>query len=269
MSAVVAEGLGKRYRIGRAQPARTLRDLLTAPFRRRSDESVWALRDVSFEIRPGDLVGIVGANGSGKTTLLKILSRITRPTEGRAEIRGRVRALLQVGTGFHPELTGRENVFYNGALLGMKKREIVARFDEIVAFSEIAAFIDTPVKYYSSGMYMRLAFAVAAHLEPEILLVDEVLAVGDAAFQRKCIGKMEEAGAAGRTVLYVSHNMASVTRLCNRAILLREGRVALDGPPARVGVPRKSSPARVGRSRPECPTSSSPPPAARACRRGS
>lgn len=244
--AVRCESIGKRYRLGRRQPYRALRDVigsaLSAPFRalagRRAeapaDETIWAVRDLSFEIRRGELVGIVGANGSGKTTLLKILSRIAAPTEGRATLFGRVRTLLQVGTGFHPELTGRENVFYNGALLGMTRAEILRKFDEIVAFSEVERFIDTPVKYYSSGMYVRLAFAVAAHLEPEILLVDEVLTVGDAAFQRKCIGRMESAAGEGRTVLYVSHQLTTTLRLCTRALLLEHGRLIMDDRPSRV-----------------------------------
>src|SRR5207237_781164 len=183
-------------------------------------ESFWALRDVSFEVKQGEVVGIIGRNGAGKSTLLKILSRITEPTEGRVRIRGRVASLLEVGTGFHPELTGRENVFLNGAVLGMSREEIRKRFDEIVAFAEVEQFLDTPVKRYSSGMYVRLAFAVAAHLEPEILIVDEVLAVGDATFQKKCLGKMSEVSESGRTILFVSHNMPMVEFLCARIILL-------------------------------------------------
>lgn len=245
MSDVVirCDGLGKRYRLGQRQPYRALRDVLAQALdgglrmllgRRApaaaaaSPELLWALKDVSFEVKAGELVGVLGANGSGKTTLLRILARIAKPTEGCARIRGRLRALLQVGTGFHPELTGRENVFYNGALLGMGRQEIRSKFNEIVAFSEIERFIDTPVKYYSSGMFVRLAFSVAAHLDPEILLVDEVLAVGDAAFQRKCIGKMEEVSGQGRTVLFVSHNMSTTLRLCSRAILLDHGHVVMD-----------------------------------------
>ena len=235
--------LGKQYRIG-GQPNefRTLRDSLTdafaAPFRRARGlfrgqaygaadmhETIWALKDVSLEIKRGEVVGIIGRNGAGKTTLLKILSRITEPTEGYAEIRGRVGSLLEVGTGFHPELTGRENIYLNGAILGMKKAEIERKFDEIVEFAEIEKFIDTPVKHYSSGMYVRLAFAVAAHLEPEILLVDEVLAVGDAAFQKKCIGKMGDVARENRTVLFISHNMAAVTSLCSKSLLLDGGRL--------------------------------------------
>ena len=241
--AIRMQGIGKRYRIGGPRlPYRTLRDTLSeaarAPFRRAArllrgeaygaagmDETIWALREVDLEVKQGEVVGIVGPNGAGKSTLLKILSRITEPTEGRAEIRGRVGSLLEVGTGFHPELTGRENTYLNGAILGMKRAEIDRRFDEIVAFAEIEKFIDTPVKHYSSGMYVRLAFAVAAHLEPEILLVDEVLAVGDAAFQKKCLGKMGRIGEGGRTVILVSHNMTSIVRLCRHAVWLDDGRV--------------------------------------------
>ena len=246
--AVRAQGLGKRYRIGGWQaPYKTLREsltgLATAPFRflRRGaasqgprEETFWALRDVSFEVRAGEVIGIIGRNGAGKSTLLKILSRITEPTTGRAEIRGRVSSLLEVGIGFHAELTGRENLYLNGAILGMPKVEIDRKFDEIVAFAEVERFIDTPVKHYSSGMYLRLAFAVAAHLEPEILIVDEVLAVGDASFQKKCLNKMENVGQQGRTVLFVSHNMPAVTRLCQRVVLLSEGSVLEDGPSSHV-----------------------------------
>jgi lipopolysaccharide transport system ATP-binding protein len=195
---------------------------------------LWALKDVSFEVKRGEVVGIIGRNGAGKSTLLKILSRITEPTEGYADIIGRVGSLLEVGTGFHPELTGRENIYLNGSILGMKRAEIERRFDEIVAFAEIERFIDTPVKYYSSGMYVRLAFAVAAHLEPEILLVDEVLAVGDAAFQKKCLGKMQEVGREGRTILFVSHNMTAVQNLCQRCVWLDSGRTSEDGPSGQV-----------------------------------
>lgn len=234
------EGLSKKYRIGarRAAPttlgetvARALRSPLAA-FRRRGvggDSALWALRDVSFEVQPGEVVGVIGRNGAGKSTLLKILSRITRPTRGRVELYGRASSLLEVGTGFHPELTGRENVFLNGAILGMRRREIMRRFDEIVAFSEVEEFIDTPVKHYSSGMHMRLAFAVAAHLEPELLIVDEVLAVGDAQFQKKSLSKMGSVAREGRTVLFVSHNMAAVTHLCRRGVVLEQGRVAYVG----------------------------------------
>ncbi len=242
-AAIRIEGLGKRYRLGRREKYRALRDTITdvlsAParmFRRRGDnpgageaEILWALRNVSFEVRRGDIMGVVGRNGAGKSTLLKILSRITEPTEGRAEINGRVGSLLEVGTGFHPELTGRENIFLNGAILGMRRAEIVRKFDEIVAFAEVEKFIDTPVKRYSSGMYVRLAFAVAAHLEPEIMLVDEVLAVGDAAFQKKCLGKMGDVAREGRTVLFVSHNMAAVENLCTRGVLLNHGGVEFIG----------------------------------------
>ena len=253
-TAITVSGLGKRYRIGAQQAYRTLREKLNetalAPFRaarhlltpsvdgrrmtddgarssvvgrRSSSPTFWALRDVSFEVKRGEVVGIIGRNGAGKSTLLKILSRITEPTEGYADINGRIASLLEVGTGFHPELTGRENIFLNGSILGMKRAEIIKKFDEIVAFAEIERFIDTAVKYYSSGMYVRLAFAVAAHLDPEILLVDEVLAVGDAAFQKKCLGKMGDVARQGRTVLFVSHNLAAVNKLCPTTILLAEG----------------------------------------------
>jgi lipopolysaccharide transport system ATP-binding protein len=237
--AIRARGIGKQYRIGAAEPYLTFREALlrafAAPARalrreREAPPTVWALRDVSFDVQPGEIVGIIGRNGAGKSTLLKLLSRITAPTTGKIELRGRTAALLEVGTGFHPELTGRENVYLNGAILGMKRAEIRRKFDAIVAFSEIEKFLDTPVKHYSSGMFMRLAFAVAAHLEPEILIVDEVLAVGDAAFQKKCLNKMEDVSHEGRTVLFVSHNMPAVTRLCPRTVLLEEGRLRLDGP---------------------------------------
>lgn len=245
--AVRVENLGKLYQIGEREPYRALRDTLTdamyAPIRtlatalngRRSsvigrrNDSIWALKDVSFEVKKGEVVGIIGRNGAGKSTLLKILSRITEPTEGHAAIHGRVGSLLEVGTGFHPELTGRENIYLNGAILGMRKAEIEHKFDEIVAFAEIEKFIDTPVKRYSSGMYVRLAFAVAAHLEPEILLVDEVLAVGDAAFQKKCLGKMDDVAKEGRTILFVSHNMGAVSALCRKAIFLDQGLVTRIG----------------------------------------
>jgi lipopolysaccharide transport system ATP-binding protein len=200
----------------------------------RTQESFWALRNIDLEIEQGEVLGIIGRNGAGKSTLLKILSRITEPTEGRIRLRGRTASLLEVGTGFHPELTGRENIFMNGAVLGMTRVEIRRKFDEIVSFGEIEQFLDTPVKRYSSGMYVRLAFAVAAHLEPEILVVDEVLAVGDASFQRKCLDKMDDAGRHGRTVLFVSHNMQAVTRLSSRCVLLERGELKLDGPPHRV-----------------------------------
>jgi len=243
--AIRVENLSKLYRIGgRQERYKTLRESLTgavtAPFRRLwsvvrgqssavANETIWALKDVSFEVQRGEVVGIIGRNGAGKTTLLKVLSRITEPTKGYAEIHGRVGSLLEVGTGFHPELTGRENIYLNGAILGMKRAEIDRKFDEIVAFAEIEKFISTPVKHYSSGMHVRLAFAVAAHLEPEILLVDEVLAVGDVAFQRKCLGKMEDVSHEGRTVLFVSHNMAAISHLCERAVLLDLGRIVRYG----------------------------------------
>ncbi|MBN2466484.1 ABC transporter ATP-binding protein [candidate division WOR-3 bacterium] len=198
--------------------------------RRSESETIWALEDVSFEVKQGEILGIIGGNGAGKSTLLKIISQITAPTSGCIKAKGRVGSLLEVGTGFHPELTGRENIYLNGAILGMKRAEVDRKFDEIVAFSEVGQFIDTPVKRYSSGMYVRLAFAVAAHLDPEILLVDEVLAVGDAAFQRKCLGKMGDVAKGGRTVLFVSHNMASVNNLCNRGVLVTSGRVEMSGP---------------------------------------
>jgi len=247
--AIRCEGLGKQYRIGQRERYRALRDTVTdalsAPFRRlrsafsgangatpngNGDNSFWALKDLSFEIKRGEVVGVIGRNGAGKSTLLKILSRITAPTEGEVEIRGRVGSLLEVGTGFHPELTGRENIFLNGAILGMRKAEIERKFDEIISFAEVEKFLDTPVKRYSSGMHVRLAFAVAAHLEPEILVVDEVLAVGDAAFQKKCLGKMGGVAKQGRTVLFVSHDMTAIQTLCTRAIFLHGGRVEGFGP---------------------------------------
>lgn len=245
--AIQVENLGKKYRIGGEQKhydtlGEQMKDLFVSPFRRAGkllrgqatgaaelDETFWALQDVSFAIKRGEAVGIIGRNGAGKSTLLKILSRITDPTTGEAFIKGRVGSLLEVGTGFHPELTGRENVFLNGAILGMKKAEIARKFDEIVTFAEIEKFINTPVKHYSSGMYVRLAFSVAAHLEPEVLLVDEVLAVGDLAFQKKCLGKMDDVTQEGRTVLFVSHNMALIQTLCQRGIFLQNGNVAADG----------------------------------------
>jgi len=263
--AIRVQGLGKRYRLGQQVGYKTLRETLLIAYhtptrimgnavrrRRQAQDSpqspvsspsqpsgppspvsspshIWALKDVSFEVKQGEAVGIIGRNGSGKSTLLKILSRITAPTEGQIEIRGRVGSLLEVGTGFHPELTGRENIHLNGAILGMKRVDVDRKFDEIVAFSEIEKFLDTPVKRYSSGMYVRLAFAVAAHLEPEILIVDEVLAVGDAAFQKKCLGKMDDVSKGGRTVLFVSHNMAAVENLCQRALVLNQGQVQYIG----------------------------------------
>jgi lipopolysaccharide transport system ATP-binding protein len=231
------EGIGKRYRIGGGRRHDTLRDAIADRARRLvgrggpkpAPAEFWALREVSFDVKEGEVVGIVGRNGAGKSTLLKIVSRITPPTEGRVRLNGRVASLLEVGTGFHPELTGRENIFLNGAILGMTRQEIRKKFDEIVAFSEVEKFLDTPVKHYSSGMYVRLAFAVAAHLEPEILIVDEVLAVGDTGFQKKCLGKMGEVAKGGRTVLFVSHNMAAVQKLCGRTVLLNDGRLLTQG----------------------------------------
>jgi len=243
-SAIHIDNIGKQYRIGAPENRHpTLKDALSASsrramlairsplqiFRNKQQHRFWALRGVSFHVEQGEVIGIIGRNGAGKSTLLKVLSRITEPTEGQVVIRGRVGSLLEVGTGFHPELTGRENIYLNGAILGMKRREIERKFDEIVDFAEVQRFIDTPVKHYSSGMYLRLAFAVAAHLEPEILIVDEVLAVGDASFQRKCLGKMGQVANEGRTVLFVSHNMDAVRRLCTRALLLDDGEVAADG----------------------------------------
>jgi lipopolysaccharide transport system ATP-binding protein len=251
--AIKVENLSKKYRIDQgAKPQyKTLRDslskLLLKPFKQngrinrnlvppastRFDSQgklLWALREVSFEVKPGEIVGVIGANGAGKSTLLKVLTRITYPTHGTVDLYGRVGSLLEVGTGFHKELTGRENVYLNGAILGMRKVEIDRKFDEIVDFSEMGKFIDTPVKFYSTGMGVRLAFAVAAHLEPEILLVDEVLAVGDANFQKKCLNKMEDVGRKGRTVMFISHHMPSITRLCERAILMHDGKVMMDGP---------------------------------------
>jgi lipopolysaccharide transport system ATP-binding protein len=240
--AIQVEGLGKKYQLRHQTQGRryvALRDVLTekakALFQRRHGaadrrlEDFWALQDVSFEIKAGEAVGIIGRNGAGKSTLLKLLSRITEPSTGRMHLRGRLASLLEVGTGFHPELTGRENIFLNGAILGMHRSEIKAKFDEIVAFAEVERFLDTPVKRYSSGMYMRLAFAVAAHLEPEILVIDEVLAVGDAAFQKKCLGKMEDVSKGGRTVLFVSHNLEAVLRLCSRCIYLVKGKLEQQG----------------------------------------
>src|SRR5881392_4066813 len=236
MTVIHAESLSKRYRIGEHERYHALRDVLTRALRspmsflRRSQpETFWALKEVSLDVREGEVLGLIGRNGAGKTTLLKILSRITRPTTGWAEIHGRVGSLLEVGTGFHPELTGRENTFLSGAILGMSKREIASKFDEIVAFAELEKFIDTPVKHYSSGMHVRLAFAVAAHLEPEILLVDEVLPVGDIEFQEKCLGKMGDVSKSGRTILFVSHNLGAIAQLCSRCIVLSAGRVLEDG----------------------------------------
>lgn len=246
-SIIRAEGLGKKYHIGvnRAMyPTlrETIMDSLKGPMRRAQrilrgqshgacelDSIIWALRDVSFEVKQGEIIGIIGRNGAGKSTLLKVLTRITEPTEGHAVIRGRVGSLLEVGAGFHPELTGRENIFLNGAILGMRKAEILQRFDEIVAFSEVEQFLDTPVKNYSSGMFVKLAFAIAAHMEPDILVVDEVLAVGDIAFQKKCLGKMDTVAHEGRTVLFVSHNLGAIGQLCNRCMLMNNGKLINDG----------------------------------------
>jgi lipopolysaccharide transport system ATP-binding protein len=236
--AIRCENLSKQYRIGSPDNYKTLRDAIAntalAPFRRSANSRnghghIWALQDVSFEIKRGEVVGIIGLNGAGKSTLLKILSRITAPTRGRADIHGRVGSLLEVGTGFHPELTGRENIYLNGAILGMRKAEIDRKFDEIVRFAEVEKFLDTPVKRYSSGMYVRLAFGVAAHLETEVLLVDEVLAVGDAQFQKKCFEKMRDIGVQGRTILFVSHNMSAVRSICKQALIIEKGRVVAQG----------------------------------------
>lgn len=243
--AISVQDLSKLYRLGRKHDRyKTLRDTvtdsITSPFRKiggmlrgeataTTTEDLWALKDVSFEVKRGEVIGVIGRNGAGKSTLLKVLSRITEPTHGQIDIYGRVGSLLEVGSGFHPELTGRENIFLNGAILGMRRSEIEDKFDEIVAFAEVERFIDTPVKHFSSGMYLRLAFGVAAHLEPEILVVDEVLAVGDLSFQNKCLKKMQDVSGAGRTVLFVSHNMAAIHRLCSRCILMNEGQVLADG----------------------------------------
>ena len=239
--AITADTLSKRYQRGMAATSGLLRDTLAMAFRaphkllrRERKEQFWALKDVSLEVQQGEVLGLIGRNGSGKTTLLKILSRITRPTAGWAEIHGRVGSLLEVGTGFHPELTGRENTYLSGAILGMGKQEIARKFDEIVSFAELEQFIDTPVKHYSSGMYVRLAFAVAAHLEPEILLVDEVLAVGDIRFQRKCLGKMGDVARAGRTVILVTHQLNQIRRLCDRVVWLDGGALRQNGPTAEV-----------------------------------
>jgi lipopolysaccharide transport system ATP-binding protein len=250
--AIRIEGVSKRYYIGGQQETyktlrNTLADAFMSPLRRAGkllrgqatgaaelNETIWALKDISFEVKQGEVVGIIGRNGAGKSTLLKILSRITEPTTGRIEFHGRIGSLLEVGTGFHPELTGRENIYLNGAILGMRRGEIERKFDEIVAFAEVKKFIDTPVKHYSSGMYLRLAFAVAAHLEPEILLIDEVLAVGDARFQKKCLNKMQDVGQQGRTVLFISHSMPAIASLCERAILLDGGRILRDGSSSQV-----------------------------------
>ena len=246
-NAIKVENISKKYVIKHAkqEPYKTFQDVLinsakkiaalVSPFQKSSDkednatEDFWALKEINFEVNKGDKIGIIGRNGAGKSTLLKVLSRITEPTKGKIHINGRIASLLEVGTGFHPELTGRENIYLNGAILGMSHSEIKEKFDEIVAFAEVDKFLDTPVKRYSSGMYVRLAFSVAAHLEPEILVVDEVLAVGDIDFQKKCLGKMSEVGKEGRTILFVSHNMAAISNLCNRTILLQNGQISYDG----------------------------------------
>ncbi len=257
---VKIENVSKRYRIGGLHPGYvTFREVFAEAafkvFKRRSGsngsshQTLWALKDINLEVQPGELIGIIGRNGAGKSTLLKIMSRITKPTTGRAAIYGRVGSLLEVGTGFHPDLTGRENIFLNGAILGMRKFEIERKFDEIVSFSEIEKFIDTPVKWYSSGMYVRLAFSVAAHLEPEVLIMDEVLAVGDSAFQQKCLDKMHEIRQQGRTIFFVSHNMTAVTRLCRRVILLDQGTITSDGPARAVVDAYLSSSWKVGAER--------------------
>ena len=238
---VDVRNLGKQYQVRTSSFAPTLREAIangiTAPFKRNGHnrvEEFWSLQDVSFEVQPGEVVGIVGRNGAGKSTLLKVLSRIVKPTVGEVDVYGRVGSLLEIGTGFHPDLTGRENVFLNGAIIGMGRAEIKRKFDEIVAFAEVEGFIDSAVRFYSSGMYLRLAFAVAAHFEPEILLLDEVLAVGDMAFQKKCLNKMRQASAQGRTVFFVSHNLDSITQFCDRAFLIDSGRLLEDGPTAAV-----------------------------------
>src|SRR5277367_5973964 len=241
-SVVHVEGLGKRYRVGERERYFALRDVLarafSAPFKRngagRSADYIWALRDVSLDVHQGEVVGLIGRNGAGKTTLLKLLSRITRPTTGFAEIHGRVGSLLEVGTGFHPELTGRENIFLSGAILGMHRHEIVRKYDSIIDFAGVERYIDTPLKHFSTGMQMRLAFAVAAHLEPEILFVDEVLAVGDLEFQKKCLGKMQEVSKSGRTIVFVSHQMNQIRRLCERVLWIDGGEIRRQGPTAEV-----------------------------------
>jgi lipopolysaccharide transport system ATP-binding protein len=240
--AVRVQGLGKRYRIGETVGYKMLRESISTGFsslfrlarQQHGNEETgksyfWALKDASFEMRQGEVVGMIGGNGAGKSTMLKVLSRITTPTEGYVEMYGRAGALLEVGTGFHPELTGRENIYLNGAVLGMKKAEIARKFDEMVEFSGVKKFLDTPVKHYSSGMYVRLAFSVAAHFEPDILIIDEVLAVGDADFQKKCIDKMKSVAGAGRTVIFVSHSMDAIRAICTRAMLFKEGRIEMDG----------------------------------------
>jgi ABC-type polysaccharide/polyol phosphate transport system ATPase subunit len=253
--AIRATGLSKRYRVGERERYQALRDVITravaAPFRRRERrpaDYLWAIRDLSFDVAPGEVVGLIGRNGAGKTTLLKILSRVTRPTSGYAEVHGRIGSLLEVGTGFHPELTGRENVYLSGAILGMTKREIVRKFDAIVAFADVDRFLDTPLKHFSTGMQMRLAFAVAAHLEPEILLVDEVLAVGDLEFQKKCLGKMQEVSKSGRTIVFVSHQMNQIRRLCERVLWIDAGGIRAEGPTGEVIASYESAMMQGGRN---------------------
>ena len=235
---IQARNLGKQYRVMDANPSfrEAIVKSFKSPFKRNGNgnstaqtDLLWALRDVSFEVQPGEVVGLVGRNGAGKSTLLKILSRVIKPSTGEVDVYGRVGSLLEIGTGFHPDLTGRENIYLNGAIIGMKREEIKRKFDEIVAFAEVERFLDTPVKYYSSGMYLRLAFAVAGHFEPEILMLDEVLAVGDAAFQRKCLDKMKQISSEGRTILFVSHNLSSIQELCSRALLVEAGQLIEDG----------------------------------------
>ena len=248
-SAVIyVERLGKQYRVGERERYLALRDIITraisSPLKRktkRANEMMWALKDINFEVAQGEVVGLIGRNGAGKTTLLKLLSRITRPTTGFAEIRGRVGSLLEVGTGFHPELTGRENIYLSGAILGMSKQEINRKFDAIVTFAEVERFLDTPLKHYSTGMQMRLAFAVAAHLEPEILLVDEVLAVGDLEFQKKCLGKMQEVSRSGRTIIFVSHQMNQIRRLCERVLWIDAGQIRESGPTGQIAAKYESA----------------------------
>jgi lipopolysaccharide transport system ATP-binding protein len=254
--AIKTEHIGKRYRLGALRPAHlslrnALGEALTAPFKRgsngsRQDEMLWALRDINLEVSQGEILGIIGHNGAGKTTLLKILSRVVKPTTGSALVNGRVGSLIEIGTGFHQELTGRENIFMSGAILGMRRAEIERKFDEIVAFSELERFLETPLKWYSSGMYVRLAFAVAAHLEPEILMMDEVFAVGDARFQQKCLEKMREIRRQGRTILFVSHDNTAIKELCRRVILLERGQITADGGPAEVVRKYLGSPQETG-----------------------
>jgi lipopolysaccharide transport system ATP-binding protein len=255
MTAIIqAEGVGKKYllRSAKAPRYRSLRDEIMALFyewpRRETPQEFWALKHVGFEINEGEKVGIIGKNGAGKSTLLKILSRITEPTTGQIRVRGRISSLLEVGTGFHPELTGRENIFLNGVILGMTREEVRKNFDEIVTFAGVEQFLDTQVKHYSSGMYMRLAFSVAAHLDPEVLIIDEVLAVGDADFQKKCLGKIQSISSSGRTVIFVSHSLQTVTSLCDRCILLEEGQVRLDGCPSEVIIEYLGSGVGLGRA---------------------